>query len=70
MELQDRLVIEGDEVDVLRLDASAFETECDGLSRVSRVVLLAGEPLFLSSRNDFTIAQQGGGRIMIEGRDA
>ena len=42
----------------------------DGLVRERGVVLLAREALFLRGGDDLAVAEQAGGAVVIEGRDA
>ena len=70
VELQDRLVIEGDEVEVARRDACRAQAVVDGPGREVGVVLLAGEALLLRRGDDLPVPQQGGGGVVVEGGDA
>src|SRR5262245_28035236 len=50
-------------------DTCVLQAEVHGGSREAMVTLLAGEPLFLSSRDDLAVANQAGCRIVIVSRD-
>ena len=69
LELQERLVVEGDEVDVAPRDAGLRAGNSAARSRESRVVLLAGEALFLRGGDDLAVAHERGGAVVIERRD-
>src|ERR1700682_3008577 len=66
LELQKRLVVEPDVVDLLRRQAGAFETELDRADRERIVVLLARETLFLRGRDDASVHDERGCRVVIE----
>src|SRR6185503_17889648 len=69
LELQERLVVRGGVVDVGQLDAGLAEAVVDRLLREGRVVLLAGEALFLSGGNELAVLDQRGSAVVIEGGD-
>ena len=69
-ELQERLVVEGDVVDVGQLDAGTIEAELHGILRKARIVLLAGEALLLGGAHQMAILDQRRRAVVIEGRDA
>ena len=68
LELQKRLVVENDMIDIGGLEPAFGETIIDGVRRKPRVVLLAGESLFLRSRDDLAIHDQTCRRVVIIGR--
>ena len=70
LELPQRLLIEGDVVEILGPETALLETIANGVQRKSRIVLLPGEPLFLSGRHDVAIDDQRGCAVVIEGRDS
>jgi hypothetical protein len=70
LELQERLVVEGDVVDVGQLDAGLVEAVLHGVLREARIVLLAREALLLRGADEMAVLDQRGGAVMIESRDA
>lgn len=68
LELQERLVVEDDEVDVVQAAAGLGQAILDGQPGKTRVVFLAGEAFFLGGGNDAAILDQRGGTVMIERR--
>src|SRR6185503_14504901 len=68
-ELQERLVVEGDVIDVGEPDAALRQAVADGILRKARVVLLAREALLLRGGDDAAVLQQSGGAVVIVGRD-
>ena len=69
-ELQERLVIEGDEVDVGPGDPGFGEAIAHRVRRERGIVLPAREAFLLRSRNDFPIAHDCRGTVVIERRNA
>ena len=69
-ELGDRLVVEDDGVELRGVEPGVFQAELDGARRETFVVLLAGETFLLCGGHDRSIAQQSGGGIVVEARDA
>ena len=71
LELDERLLVEADEVELGRRDARLrvrqYATACDGKRRV---VLLAREALLLRRRDDAAVLDQAGGRVVVVGGDA
>lgn len=63
-------IIKDDIIELLVFKAGFLETISDRMSRKTRIVLLAGESLFLGSGDNITIHDQGGGTVMIKCRDA
>ena len=57
-------------VDVVEIDLACLQTVADGMGRKARIVLLAGEALLLSRRDDVAILDKGSRAVMIEGGDA
>ena len=68
-ELQERLVVEGDVVDVGELDARRIEAVLHGVLGKARIVLLAGEALLLRRTDQMPILDQRRGAVVIEGGD-
>jgi hypothetical protein len=68
-ELEERLVVEGDIVDVRHLDAGGVEAVLHRLLGEGRVVLLAREALFLRRAHQLAVLDQRRGTVMIESRD-
>ena len=69
LELEERLVVEADEVDLVDGDPLGVETERDGVARERRVALHAREPLLLGSGDDGAVLEQAGGAVVIESGD-
>ena len=65
LELQERLVVEDDQVEVAFPDACFLEAVVDRVLREAIVVLLPRETLFLRGSDDFAIAHQCGGAVVI-----
>ena len=57
-------------VDVVEIDIARLQTVADGMGRESRIVLSAGESLFLSRRDDVAILDEGSRSVVVEGGDA
>ena len=70
LELQERLVVEADVVELLGRDAGLVEAVADGVDRERVVVLAAGEPLLLRRRDDVAVDDERRRRVVVEGRDA
>ncbi len=70
LELQERLVVEGDEIDVLEGAAGLPQAVAHRLGGEARVVLLAREALLLRGRHDATVLDECCGAVVIERRDA
>ncbi len=70
LELQERLVVEGDVIELCRLDAGDLQAGLDRVLRKRRVVLLAREALLLGRGDDFAIDDQRRRGIVVVGRDA
>src|SRR5690606_39397959 len=70
VELQERLVVERDPVEVGGLDPGAVEAVADGVPREVRVVLLAREALLLRRGDDLAVPQEAGGGVVVVRRDA
>src|SRR5919109_1014662 len=58
LELEERLVVEGDEIDLGGPSAGELETGANRVVREARIVLFAGEALFLRRRNDATVLEK------------
>src|SRR5262249_48808116 len=70
LELEERLVVEDNVVDLIQRHAGLAQTVLDRVRREARGVLLARESLFLSRRRDTAVLDQRGRAVVIEGRDA
>ena len=70
LELQERLVVEGDVVDVAELHADMVEAVLHRVLGEAGIVLLAGEALLLRGRDQMAVVDQRGRAVVIEGRDA
>ncbi len=70
LELQERLVVEGDGVERGGLDAPLLQAPESGLAREAGVVLLPREALFLRGRDDLAVDDEGGGGVVVVGREA
>ena len=69
VELQERLVVEGDEVQLARLQTADGQTSPDSLQRKGRIVLDAGKTFFLGSGDDTAVNHQGRGSIVVISRE-
>ena len=67
LEFQHRLVVEGDEVELLGAEPRLVQTVRDGVARKPRVVFFPREPLFLRGRDDIAIDDDRGGAVVIKG---
>ena len=70
LELQQRLVVEADRVEVLGPDARLLQHVLDGAGGEAGVVLLAGEPLLLAGGDDHAVLQEGGRGVVVEAGEA
>lgn len=70
LELQQRLVVEHDVIDVPHSATGFAQAIGDGVCRKRGVVLAPGEPLFLSSRDDASIDHQRRRAVVVERRNA
>src|SRR5204862_6495357 len=70
LELEERLVVEGDEVDLGGARAARFEAGTDRVVREARVVLLAGEALFLRGGGHLPLDEQRRRGVVVVRRDA
>src|SRR5688500_369340 len=70
IEFEQRLIVKSDVREVFWSNACCFEAVVDGVRREARVVLDARETLFLRSRDDDAVANDGRGAVVIEGGDA
>jgi hypothetical protein len=70
LELEERLVVEHDPVDVLELNAGLLQAIVDGEPRIAGVELLAGEALFLRGGNEPAVLDDRRGAVVIEGGEA
>ena len=69
LELEERLVVEADEVQLRRCDAADGEAVPGCLEGKRRVPLLAGEALLLRRRDDLAVPQQTRRAVVIERRE-
>jgi hypothetical protein len=69
LELQQRLVVECDKVQLIRSKSRLFQAIGNRMARKTRIVLVAGKALFLRRGDDVAIHHDGGRAVMIEGRD-
>ncbi len=70
LELQERLVVEDDVVDVVELDAGLRRgNTAIALCGKAGIVLLAREALLLRGRDDLAVLDQRRGAVVIEGRN-
>ena len=69
LELQKRLFVEGDEVDIAPAGASFLDAIAQRMDRKIRVMLLACEALFLRGRNDLAVAHNRCSAIVIKRGD-
>ena len=70
VERQQRIVVEDDGREFVRLDEGLLEAVVDGAPGEAGVVLLAGEALLLGGRDDPAVLHERRRRVVIEGRDA
>jgi len=70
LELDQRLVVKNDVIDVPQRDARFLKTIADSLARKPRIVLLARKALLLDTRHEFTIAHHAGSAVMVVPGDA
>ena len=70
LELQERLVVEGDMVEIAGRQAGFLEAVAHGVLGKTIVVLLARETLFLRGRDDLAVHHEGGGRVVVVRGDA
>src|SRR4029453_10755068 len=70
LELEQRLVVEADVVELASRQARLTEAVGRGPSGKPGVVLLAGEALFLRGRNDLAVPHHAGGGVVVEGGEA
>ena len=69
LELQKRLFVEGDEVDVAPRNTCFLHAIAQRVDRKIRVMFLAREALFLCGRDDLAVAHDRGSAVVIERRD-
>jgi hypothetical protein len=70
LELEERLVVERDEVHILELDARLREAVVERVAREARVMLLPRETFLLRGRDDLAVAHDGRCGVVIERGDA
>ena len=70
LELQERLVVEDDVVDVLQRDPAGLQAVFDRLGGEGRIVADAREALLLRGGHDLALLHQRRGAVVIEGGDA
>ncbi len=69
VELEERLVVEADVIELRRPNTGLGETVPGGSEREAVVVLLAGEALLLRGGDDLSVHHQAGRRVVVEGGD-
>ena len=69
VELEQGLVVEGDEVEILGAQPGLGQAEIHGVLREAVIVLLAREALLLHRGDDLAVAHQAGRAVVIKGRD-
>ena len=70
LELDERLVVEDDPVDVAKTQVFRFQAITDGVFGKARVMLLAAEAFLLRRGHQFAVLQQGGSTVMVVSRNA
>ncbi len=70
VELEERLVVEGDQVELAGGDPAFLQAVVDGVLREVEVVLLAREALFLGGRDDAPVLDEAGGAVVVESGDS
>jgi len=65
VELDQRLLVEADDVEILGRDAAFAEAVGDRPRREARIVLLAREALLLSGSNNPAVLDETGSRIVV-----
>ncbi len=66
LELEERLVVEDDVIDVAGSDFGFVQAILDGVTRETRIVLLAGEALLLRGCDDPPVGYQGRRAVVVE----
>src|SRR5205085_5365710 len=66
----ERLVVEGNVINIVARDASFAQTEFESTGRENIIMLLARESLFLRRSDDFAVAQKARSRVMIVSGDS
>jgi len=67
VELQERLFVEGDEIQIGNADPSLLEAIVNGITGEGGIVFFPGESLFLGSGNDLAILDEARGAVVIKG---
>ena len=67
IELDQRLFVEPDQIEVAGLDARLAQAVVDGLGREGGVVLAAGETLLLGGGDNTAVLDQAGRRVVVVG---
>jgi hypothetical protein len=70
LELQHRLLVEDDGVEILGIELRVLEAEIDGGERERGVVLAPGEALFLDGADGDAVDDEGRGGVVVVRRDA
>src|SRR5262245_23648658 len=65
VELDERLLVETNQVEIASLEAGLMQTVLDGARWEAGVVFLAGEPFFLCRGRDLAVFHKTGGRIVV-----
>jgi hypothetical protein len=68
LELEERLVVEGDVVEIGGLDACLLAAIAHGIRRKIRIVLAPREAFFLGRRDDLAVDDESSRGVVIEGR--
>jgi hypothetical protein len=69
LELQQWFIVETNIRETVDANSASSETIFDCVSRKGRITLFTREPLFLGSRNDFSVSYKTRCAVMIKGRD-
>ena len=67
-QFQKRLFVEDDIVDIVKRQTCSIQTKGDSVFGEGGVIFAPSKALFLGRGNNLTIAQQGGGTVMIKSR--
>ena len=70
LELEKGLVVKDYPVEIGRGQAAGLQAVVDGALGIAGVILLAGKAFLLGGRNDAPVHDQGGGAVVIKGRQA
>ena len=70
LELDERLLVEDDVVEILGSDAGRFQAVADGQAREIGVVFLAAEAFLFGGRDQLAVVNQRRGGVVVETRDS